>query len=198
MLDYVYEEVLQHRRKEKADKAGVIVFGGNAKIESAPFDGDLPLIGKIEANVDLLTSSTSLESALKLAKASFPEETARRVVVISDGNENVGDALAMAEAMAQDGIGFDAFPIELVAESEVSVDKVVLPTDIRKGQEFETKVVITNHSVNKDSEGTPVKGKLRFVRKTASSEELIDEREITLEPGKNLSLIHISEPTRPY
>ena len=187
MLDYVYEEVLQHRRKDKEDKAGVIVFGGNAKIESAPFDGDLPLIGKIEANVDLLTSSTSLESALKLAKASFPEETARRVVIISDGNENVGDALAMAEAMAEDGIGFDAFPIELVAESEVSVDKVVLPTDIRKGQEFETKVVITNHSVNKEGgEGTPVKGKLRFVRRTASSEELIDEREITLEPGKNI------------
>ena len=184
MLDYVYEEVLQNRRKDKADKAGVIVFGGNAKIESAPFDGDLPLIGKIEANVDLLTSSTSLESALKLAKASFPEDTARRVVVLSDGNENVGDAMAIGEAMADDGIGFDAVPIELLAEAEVSVDKVVLPTDIRKGQEFETKVVITNHSV--DGQGGPVKGKLRFVRKTASSEELIDEREVTLEPGKNI------------
>jgi len=184
MLDYVYEEVLQNRRKDKADKAGVIVFGGNAKIESAPFDGDLPLIGRIEANVDLLTNSTSLESALKLAKASFPEDTARRVVILSDGNENVGDAMAIGEAMADDGIGFDAVAIELLAEAEVSVDKVVLPTDIRKGQEFETKVVITNHSV--EGKGAPVKGKLRFVRKTASSEELIDEREVTLEPGKNI------------
>ncbi len=188
MLNYVHEEVLNNRRKDKADKAGVIVFGGNAKIESAPFDGDLPLIGKIESNVDLMTSSTSLESALKLAKASFPEDTARRVVIISDGNENVGDALAIAEPMADDGIGFDAFPIELLAEAEVSVDKVVLPTDIRKGQEFETKVVITNHSEGgpDGGAGQPVTGKLRFVRKTASSEELIDEREVTLEPGKNI------------
>ncbi len=182
MLDYVFEEVSNHRRVEKKDKAGVIVFGGNAKIESAPYDGDLPLIGKIEANVDLLTSSTSLESALKLAKASFPEDTARRVVVISDGNENQGDALAIAEAMAEDGIGIDTIPIELLADSEISVDKVVLPTDIRKGQEFKTKVVITNETVS----GVGVIGKLRLVRKTAQSQELVAEQEVTLEPGKNI------------
>jgi hypothetical protein len=33
MLDYVYHAVKTHRREEKKDKAGVIVFGGNAKIE---------------------------------------------------------------------------------------------------------------------------------------------------------------------
>ncbi len=184
MLDYVYEEVETHRRVDKKDKAGVIVFGGNAKIESAPFDGSLPLIGKIEANVDLQTSATSLESALKLAKASFPEDTARRVVVISDGNENMGDALSIAQSMAEDGIGIDVVPVELLAESEVSVDKVVLPSDIRKGQEFETKVVLTNDTQSED--GKPVTGLLRLTRKTAQSEELVAEQPVTLDPGKNI------------
>ena len=182
MLDYVYHEVSLHRREDKKDKAGVIVFGGNAKIESAPFDGELPLIGKIEANVDLLTASTSLEAGLKLARAAFPEDTARRVVIISDGNENVGDSLAIAQAMAEDGIGIDVVPIELLAGSEVSVDKVVLPTDIRKGQAFETKVVLTNDS---DSDGN-VSGKLRLIRKTAQTEELVAEQQIELTPGKNI------------
>lgn len=180
MLDYVYHAVKSQRRAEKNDKAGVIVFGGNAKIESAPYDGQLPSIGKIEANVGLLTSSTNISAALKLAKASFPEDTARRVVIISDGNENLGDATEIARAMADDGIGIDVVPVEMLADSEVSVDQVILPTDIRKGQEFETKVVMTNDSVDNQS----VSGKLRLIRKTPQSEELVDEQPVTLPPGK--------------
>ena len=152
MLNYVFEEVANHRRDQKKDMAGVIVFGGNAKIESAPYDGDLPLIGRVESAFDLKTGSTSLEAALKLAKASFPEDTARRVVIISDGNENIGDATAVAQSMADDGIGIDVIPIELLAESEVSVDKLVMPSDIRKGQAFETRVVLTNDSQPTDRE----------------------------------------------
>ncbi|MFK7766962.1 MAG: VWA domain-containing protein [Mariniblastus sp.] len=182
MLTYAYEEVVAHRREKEKDKAGVIVFGGNAKIESAPFDGQLPLIGKIESTVDLETSATSLESALKLAKASFPEDTARRVVIISDGNENNGDAMAIAQSMAEDGIGIDVIPVELISQSEISVDKVVLPTDIRKGQKFESKVVLTNNT----GTGEPVKGKLRLTRKTATSSVVVAEQEVTLDPGKNI------------
>ena len=180
MLNYVYQEVHAHRRND--DKAGVIVFGGNAKIESAPYDGDLPLIGKIEANVDLNTSSTSLSAALKLAKASFPEDTARRAVIVSDGNENMGDSLEIAESMANDGIGIDVVPIELLAKSEVSVDKVVIPTEIRKGQEFKARVVLSNESET----GEKVSGKLRLVRKTATSTTQIAENDVTLDPGKNI------------
>ena len=182
MLSYVFDEVVNHRREKEKDKAGVIVFGGNAKIESAPFDGQLPLIGKIESTLDLETSSTSLEAALKLAKASFPEDTARRVVIISDGNENNGDAMSIAQSMAEDGIGIDVVPVELVAQSEISVDKVVLPTDIRKGQKFESKVVLTNNTGG----DKPVKGKLRVTRKTVTSSVVVAEPEVELVPGKNI------------
>ena len=182
MMDYAYHAVKSFRREDKKDNAGVIVFGGNAKIESAPYDGLLPSIGKIESIVGLKTGATSLSAALKLAKAAFPEDTARRVVIISDGNENLGDAMEIAQAMADDGIGIDVVPVELLATSEVSVDKVVIPTDIRKGQEFETRVVLNNDSV----EGEPVSGKLRLTRKTPQSEELVDEQPVTLAPGKTI------------
>ena len=170
MLNYVFEEVANHRRDQKQDMAGVIVFGGNAKIESAPYDGDLPLIGRVESAFDLKTGATSLEAALKLAKASFPEDTARRVVIISDGNENIGDATAVAQSMADDGIGIDVIPIELLAESEVSVDKIVIPSDIRKGQAFETRVVLTNDSqpTEENPAGT-VSGKLRITAENGSN-----------------------------
>ena len=144
MLDYAVLAVEDQRRENKRDMAGVIIFGANAKIESAPYEGDLPVIDKIEADFVLQRGATSLEAALKLAKAAFPEDTARRVVIISDGNENVGDAQAMAQAMAEDGIGIDVLPVELIAEAEVSVDKIAMPSDIRKGQEFEARIVLTS------------------------------------------------------
>ncbi len=187
MAEYAYRAVKEHRRVAKEDLAGVITFGGNAKIEAAPHDDDLPLIGRLETSEYLNSGQTSLESALKLAKASFPEDTARRVVIVSDGNQNVGDAVALAAAMADDGIGIDVVPVNLIAESEVSVDKVVLPTDIRKGQEFEARVVLTNDTRKSDSnpDGT-VTGRLRVMQKSSQNEQQVAEEVVTLQPGKNI------------
>ena len=186
MLNYVFREVESHRRDGKKDLAGVIVFGGTAKIEAAPFDGKLPLIDRLESSTDLQTDSTSLESALKLAKASFPEDTARRVVIVSDGNENMGDSLSLARSMAEDGIGIDVVPVALSAKSEVSVDKIVLPTELRKGQAFEARIVINNQAELSGDSAEPVTGKLRLSMGTAKSSELIAEQQITLRPGKNI------------
>ncbi len=187
MLDYVYQEVETHRRGSGTqDLAGVIVFGGTAKIEAAPFDGKLPLIDRLESATDLQTDSTSLESALKLAKASFPEDTARRVVIVSDGNENLGDALSLAQSMAEDGIGIDVVPVELSTKSEIAVEKIVLPTDLRKGQAFEARIVVNNQTDASNEPTAPVTGKLRLTMGTAQSSELIAEQEITLQPGKNI------------
>ena len=184
MMRYAYESVAKYRRENTKDMAGVIVFGGAAKVESAPFDGDIPSIGRVESAYDLNSSATNLESALKLAKASFPEDTARRVVVVSDGNENLGDGLSMAQAMAEDGIGIDVVPVELFTKAEVSVEKVVIPSDIRKGQEFEARIVLNADVKGEDAE--PVTGKLRISQSSSDRPTLIAEQTIRLDPGKNV------------
>ncbi len=76
MMDYVSRAVAAHRREDRNDYAGAIVFGRDAYIEVAPYDGDLPLIGNLESIGDLKFDATNLESALKTAKASFVEGTA--------------------------------------------------------------------------------------------------------------------------
>lgn len=182
MLDYVHRSVSSHRRANKNDMAGVIVFGGNAKIEAAPFDGDLPLIGRIESGQGLKTDATSFEAALKLAKASFPEDSARRIVIVSDGNENLGDGLSMAQALAEDGAGIDVLPVELFASNEIAIDKVVLPTDIRKGQEFEARVVVDRDA----KDNAPVTGKLTITESSTERDDVIAEQTVTLDPGKNV------------
>jgi uncharacterized membrane protein/Mg-chelatase subunit ChlD len=191
MVKYVKRSVESQRRAEKNDRAGLIIFGADARVESAPFDGRLPIGEKFDSADYLDTTSTSLEAALKLAKASFPEDSARRVIVVSDGNENVGDARSVAKSMAEDGIGIDVVPIELVAQAEVSVDKVSMPSDLRKDQEFNTTVILSNHP-DADGNAIPVTGELRIVRSDGKSETLVlpsspdDPNKITLKPGKNV------------
>ena len=77
--------------RKRDDRAGVIVFGREAAIEVPPFDDDVPDTGSFEAFLER-RDATNLEGALKLAAASFPEDTAKRIVIVTDGNENLGSA----------------------------------------------------------------------------------------------------------
>ena len=67
----------------------------------------------LESLFELRTDATNIASALKLAQASFPEDSAKRIVIVTDGNENLGDARTVARTLADDGIGIDVVPIEL-------------------------------------------------------------------------------------
>ena len=79
-----------------------------------------------------------------LAQATFPEDSARRVVLLTDGNENVGDGLTQAQGLAEAGIGIDVVPIRYPPRAEVAVEKVVLPPDVNRGQPFDLRVVLDN------------------------------------------------------
>ena len=68
-------------------------------IEIPPFDEVVQIPDRIETMPD--PEHTNLASAMKLAQASFPEDAAKRIVIVSDGNENMGNALDQARAAAQ-------------------------------------------------------------------------------------------------
>ena len=87
----------------------MVVFGRDATIEIPPIDDKLPVGKTIESQVD--REYTNIAEAMKLAQATFPEDAARRIVLISDGNQNQGNAAEQAQAMAAAGIGIDVLPV---------------------------------------------------------------------------------------
>ncbi len=117
-LDYVTEASKKRRRD---DMAGVVVFGREPRVEVPPAPSELNLLG-IESTID--AENTDLGAAVKLALATFPEDTARRIVVISDGNENRGNLLEQALTAKQLGVQVDVLPIEYFYDREVLVEKV--------------------------------------------------------------------------
>lgn len=189
MLKFVFESVARHRREK--DKAGVVIFGANARIEAPPYEGQLPLIGELEADLSLKTDATNLEAALKLAQASLPEDSAGRLVIVSDGNENLGDGLSVARRLAADGVGVDVVPIELPPRAEIAVEKILLPSDIRREQKFEARVLLDYQPPPAGSEGAAASaagttGKLRLTQRINQRQELIAEQQVSLRPGKNV------------
>jgi uncharacterized membrane protein len=186
MLRYVMEDSRKHRRSgdlasASEDKAGVIVFGRDATIEYPPFESEIVAVGgKPESLFQLRTDATNISAALKLAQASFPEDTAKRIVIVTDGNENLGDAKTIASTLAENGVGIDVVPIRLGDGAEISVSKVALPPDIRQGQKFKASVVIENFGQ------TETTGTLRVSVRYGNQEHPLTEDRVKLTPGKNV------------
>lgn len=186
MREYVVQEVQAHRDAQREDRAGVIVFGREAAIEVPPFDDDVPDTGAFETFLQR-RDATNLESAMKLAQASFPEDTAKRIVIVTDGNENLGDASSVAPSLAANGIGIDVVPVKLTTRAEVAVEKVTIPPDIRRGTPFEVRTVLNNFvEPGEGADQSKVPGRLRLTRTFGGREELIGEQEVELPPGKTL------------
>ncbi len=121
-------------------------------------------------------SATNLASAAEVAQASFPEDSSKQVVIVTDGNENLGDARPVAKLMAEDGIGIDVLPIQLSKGAEIAIERVVHSSDVREGSPFDVRVVAANYA----PAGTlPVKARLRVLKNDAK----LAEQDVELPPG---------------
>jgi Ca-activated chloride channel family protein len=160
-LDYIRKALAA---KGRDDEAGVIVFGRTAYLEDAPSD-TLQQLGDIHASV--AGDATDLASALRLADSAFPGDTGRKIVVLSDGNENVGDAAAEVESLRSDGVRIDVAPTALdtgargVVSPEAMVEDVDLPGHVRTSAPFDLRVVVSstvaqNATVTIQQDGKPI------------------------------------------
>ena len=157
--------------KQKVDKAGVIVFGSEASIESMP--NPIVDLQKIQAVVG--TERTDLAAAMRLGTAAFPETGQKRLVLLTDGNENMGDAMSAVLAASQQlGVSVDVVPMGVTRANDVSVQKVQVPSKLKTGQAFEVKIF-----VQADRAQTAA---VRLYR----NDQYLGEQKVELSAGKNL------------
>lgn len=176
-IDYV-NAAAQQRDAARGDQAGVVVFGRDAQTEIPP--ADVPWhLARIESEID--PRFTNLGGALQRAAATFPPDSAKRVVIVSDGNENLGDAATEAGQLAHKGIGIDVVPIAYQRQGDVVVEKVVAPTEVRRRAPFSLRVVLGNLAPDRTATGT-----LRITRELGGSRQVVAEQPVTLDPGKHV------------
>lgn len=118
--------------------AGVASFGGDARLElTVQPDARLE---RPSARID--ATRTNLATALRLAGAVLPGDARRRVVVVSDGRANHGDALAEAARLRDAGVAVEYRLVGRSADADLAVAEVEVPSRVRQGEAFDVAVTI--------------------------------------------------------
>ena len=122
------------REMPRGDRAAVVVFGADALVERlASEERGLAVLESVPD-----TTRTDIAAALQLAMALFPAEGAKRLVLLSDGQENVGQALDQAQLAAVRDVQIVVVPLGGPPTGvEVLFDSLEAPADVRQGQRFE-------------------------------------------------------------
>jgi Ca-activated chloride channel family protein len=151
-------------------QAAVVAFGEDALVERLASDArDLPPIASMPGS-----SRTDIAAAVRLALALSPEESHKRLVLLSDGLENVGDARAQVDLAAARGVEIALVPLLAPpAEREAYVAELEVPATVRQGQSFAATVVVES-TLAQDAA-------LQLV----GDGRLLDSRTVSLESGTN-------------
>jgi uncharacterized membrane protein len=156
--------------KKGNDTGGILVFGADAAIESRP-NAQVDL-RQIQAVVGV--ERTDLAGAIRLGTAAFPETGQKRLLLLSDGNENVGDVLTALAAARPLGVTLDVVPLGTSRGNDVSIRKLALPTKVKNGQTFDVKIFAqADHAQS---------GTLRLYL----NDTVLGEQKVELSEGKNL------------
>lgn len=106
------------KNKGPRDKIGVISFADNTQVES--FVSKDISFSNIEGKIN--SNYTNIENALTAALTLFPGNTNKRIVLLSDGEENSGLASKIAPSIIEQGIDFKYHKIDKAPSDEVSVE----------------------------------------------------------------------------
>lgn len=123
----------------KGDQAGVIVFGQDAQLEALPRpDAQAPLWGARPES-----GGTHIEAALRLALATFPAHSHRRVVLLSDGVQTRGDALQQAAVARELEVPVDVVALPSASQGpDVIAESLYAPQEAELGQPFDLRLQV--------------------------------------------------------
>jgi Mg-chelatase subunit ChlD len=120
------------------DQSAVVLFGTDALVERSM--SAARELGAISSTP--VTNQTDLAGAMRLGMALFPSSAARRMMILSDGDQTSGDALAAAQFAAASGIQIISLPFIKQPGSEVLVSAVDAPSRLLPGEKFDLDVSI--------------------------------------------------------
>ncbi|NMA95280.1 MAG: VWA domain-containing protein, partial [Clostridiales bacterium] len=173
------QEFIQKSLEHKIDKfhVGIATFGTNALVEH-PLAKDIDF-SRIETVPE--ANFTNMEAGLRLGFSMMEPDTNRRIVLISDGAENVGDALSYAGQLKRHDTIVDTYYIPTGVQNDMQITSIDLPRTIYKGEEYDIKVYIDS---NIAIENVPLK--------LYADKELIATDKLNIQRGQNIFLFRHS------
>lgn len=155
--------------QQAGDTVGVVGFGRRAELWQSPTER----AALVEWPASRDGKASDVGGALELASALFPAGQSRRVVLLSDGNDTGGRAVATASRLARAGVECWTVPLRNATRPEVLVERVEIPVRLKQGEPFDLSANVRSN--------VATKAKVRLYQ----SQFLIAEREMELKPGDN-------------
>ncbi|MBW1961263.1 MAG: VWA domain-containing protein [Deltaproteobacteria bacterium] len=153
------------------DRAGLILFGKNPALEfSLKSNFHIRSITS-----DINTNYTNIHDALQFALGKLPQEGKNRIVLFSDGNENLKESVHMAYLAAS--LGVEIYPVPLASwfgKNEVYIQTLDTPPLVSLERPFEIQIIVVS------AQSKP--GELILYR----NDTLLADESILLKPGKNV------------
>lgn len=107
---------------------------------------------------DLNPERTDIASSIISSLGRFREGATKRMVLLSDGNENAGDITKAALLAKNENVRiFTVTPPKTIFENNITLKKVLLPDEIPLGKTAEIKVVVDNENAS------PISGNVKLV-----------------------------------
>lgn len=130
------------KSRGKHDYIGVITFGSNSQVEQFA-DKELSFTG-VQGNI--VTEATNLEAAVNMAINQMPEGNAKRIVLITDGNENEGSLKNAAATVVSEGCVFEIKRVDENIADEVYVSDMKIPDEAGIGENFNIEVEVESNT----------------------------------------------------
>jgi len=176
-LDFVNRAI---ESKEPEARLGLVVFGADAATELPLASRSVPVR---ELSVDVPRGGTDIGRALEVAMGAFGSEGQRRVVLLSDGQENAGNARAASTAARALGVEILSIPLERRGtRDEVRVQGIIAPSVVRSEEPFEVQVAIESRS----------EGRAHLVLLRDGT--VLRDEDLSLTPGTNRYVLHEEAP----
>lgn len=167
----------------KEDRLGIVEVGETALIQSLPNISPMPS----DQGPAFVGDRTDLEAGVRIALAVFPDDTAKRVLLISDGNENAGNLREVAEIAKANDVAIDVLPITYNHDKEVMLERLITPHNARVGQTVAIRVVL--RSSHATSGKLLLEANERAIDLDSNSEEMA--LPVTLELGLNVTTVFV-------
>src|SRR5215510_14225582 len=152
------------------DRVSLVVFGEDAVVDQSL--ANRTALDRPKAEVG--GRGTNLFQAIQLALATLPPRHANRIVLLTDGRQTSGNALAGAQAARESGADIFYVPAPLTFDQEVVAESLVLPQEVKYGEPFQARVVAWSL---KDTQG-----RLSLFR----NGEFLGSQVVRLQAGKNV------------
>lgn len=128
------QEVLRaaEEARSEGDRVAVVSFGGNAAIEQLPQRDTR--FQSFQRAID--ADASDLGGALDAALALVPLEREGALLLLSDGESNGSDPIAVARSAFARGVRIDVRPMARGSEPDLAVDRLDLPIEVGAGEPF--------------------------------------------------------------